>query len=169
MKRSYFENVNCVEDLKKQYFALAKKYHSDITGGSDDRMKELNSEYADLYHACKDIHASIKADSEEKYYTAKTPTSEAPKDFINIVSFLLNLKGLEVELCGRWLWISGDTKTHKDILKEMGCRWAAEKSMWSWHYSGDASGHRKRGTSIGQIRSMYGSIAFVTGDTPLLV
>ena len=168
MNTNYFENVNCVEELKKQYFALAKKYHSDITGGSDEKMKELNNEYADLYKTYKDIHASIKEESEEKYYTAKTPTNEAPEDFIKIIAFLLSLKGLEVELCGRWIWISGDTKTHKDLLKEMGCRWAAEKKMWSWHYNGDATGYRKKGTDIGKIRNMYGSMSYRTSDTLLL-
>ena len=85
MRTNYFENVKCVEELKKQYFALAKKYHSDITGGSDDKMKELNNEYADLYKVYKDIHASIKEESTEPYYTAKTLTNEAPEDFIKII------------------------------------------------------------------------------------
>ena len=35
MKTRYFNNVECIEELKKRYFALAKLYHSDITGGSD--------------------------------------------------------------------------------------------------------------------------------------
>jgi len=168
MKAKYFENVNCSEQLKRQYFVLAKKYHSDITGGSDEKMKELNNEYAELYKVYKDIHVSVKDESAEPYYTAKTPTSEAPEDFIKIIAFLLGLKGLEVELCGRWIWISGDTKPHKDLLKDMGCRWSPEKSMWNWHYSGDSAGYRKKGTDIGTIRSMYGSMSFQTGDTPLL-
>lgn len=40
-----FKNITCIEELKKQYFALAKKYHSDLTGGSDEKMKEINAEY----------------------------------------------------------------------------------------------------------------------------
>ena len=55
-----FENVNCVEELKKQYFALAKKYHSDITGQSDEKMKELNNEYSELYKKFKDVHLNTK-------------------------------------------------------------------------------------------------------------
>ena len=163
----YFENVKCVEELKKQYFALAKKYHSDITGQSDDKMKELNNEYSELHKILKDVHASIKENT-EPYYTAKTPTNEAPEDFINIIKFLLSLKGLEVELCGRWIWISGDTKPHKDLLKNMGCKWANEKKMWSWHYNGDATGYKRKGTAIGEIRNLYGSMSFKTSETMLL-
>ena len=56
----YFSNIKTIEELKKQYFALAKKYHSDITGGSDDIMKQINAEYADLHKRYKDIHTSHK-------------------------------------------------------------------------------------------------------------
>lgn len=164
----FFENVKCIEDLKRQYFALAKKYHSDIHGGNDEKMKSLNGEYSKLYEIYKDIHKSIREDSPEEYYTAKTPTNEVPADFINIVKFLLSLKGLEVELCGRWLWIGGDTMTHKELLKEMGCKWSPKKKLWSWHYDGDAAGYRKKGTDMGRIRSMYGSMAFKTDEQLLL-
>ena len=101
MKTRYFSNVNCIEELKKQYFALAKLYHSDITGGSDEAMKAINAEYSELFKTYKDIHKSIKEDAPEETYTATESTKEAPEDFINIIRALLNL-GLSVELCGRW-------------------------------------------------------------------
>jgi curved DNA-binding protein CbpA len=165
----FFENVNCIEELKRQYFALAKKYHSDITGGSDEDMKALNNEYSDLQKKYKDVHASIKEDSEAPYYTAKESTNEAPEDFINIIAFILSLKGVEVELCGRWIWISGDTKQHKDLLKEMGCKWAQNKKMWSWHYNGDKSGYSKRKCKdMGYIRNVYGSVSYRTDEQLLL-
>ena len=100
MKTRYFHNVNCIEELKKQYFALAKLYHSDITGGSDEAMKAINAEYSDLFKVYKDIHKSIKEDAPEETYTAKESTKEAPQDFITIIRALFHL-GLSVELCGR--------------------------------------------------------------------
>ncbi|MHC1722502.1 MAG: molecular chaperone DnaJ [Aminipila sp.] len=164
----YFENINCIEELKRQYFALAKKFHSDITGGSDEDMKALNAEYSEQQKVLKDIHKSVKEDSTEEVYTAKTSTTEAPEDFINIIKFLLDLKGLEVELCGRWIWITGNTKEHKDLLNKMGCKWCNNKKAWSWHYNGDASGYRKKGTNLSTIRNMYGSLSFRTDETLLL-
>ena len=155
----YFSNVNSIEELKKQYFALAKKYHSDITGGSDEIMKEINNEYAELHKKYKDIHKSIKP--EEETYTASEPTSECPEDFINIVNELLKMS-LNVELCGRWLWISGDTKPHKDELKALGCKWSSKKAMWSWHYPED-SVKRHKAKSIEEIRDIYGSVSFFQG------
>lgn len=37
-----------------------------------------------------------------------------------------------VEQCGSWLWISGDTKPHREELKSIGCRWASRKKIWYW-------------------------------------
>lgn len=168
----YFNNVNCIEDLKKQYFALAKKFHSDITGGSDEKMKELNAEYSELHKRYKDIHENVwKAEGEqhEPYYTAKTATKETAEDFINIISFLLGLGGLDVELCGRWIWIGGDTKAHKDLLKQMGCKWCSKKKLWSWHFNGDDTGYKKKGSSMSEIRSKYGSMHFRSDDEQLLL
>lgn len=166
----YFTNVKTIEELKKQYFALAKKYHSDITHGSDEIMKEINSEYSDLFRVYKDVHQSIKEDSTEETYTAKTATNEAPEDFINIIKFLLSLGGLDVELCGRWLWIGGNTKEHKDQLKAMGCKWSSNKKLWSWHYDGDATPYHKRHSQdMSHIRSKYGSVSFESSEDQLLL
>ena len=149
MKTRYFHNVNCIEELKKQYFALAKLYHSDITGGSDDAMKAINAEYSDLFKVYKDIHKSIK--------------ENAPEDFINIIRALLNL-GLSVELCGRWLWITGDTKAVKEDLKKLGCRWSANKKAWSWHYPEDGSRNHKKAWDFNKIRNTYGSVSYTNDE-----
>lgn len=43
MKYKFFQNVDCVEELKKQYKALAFKFHPD-RGGNKDDMQSINSE-----------------------------------------------------------------------------------------------------------------------------
>ena len=65
-----------------------------------------------------------------------------------------------MELCGSWLWIGGETKTHKDELKALGCRWSQKKGLWYWRHEED--GHRwyKGKKSMEEIRSKYGSQVF---------
>ena len=167
--KNYFTNITSIEDLKKQYFALAKKYHSDINGGSDEAMKEINAEYSDLFKVYKDIHKSIKEDSAEETYTAKESTKEAPADFINIIAALLNLDGAEVELCGRWVWIGGNTKTHKDTLNALGCHWSNNKQMWSWHYPEDSVRKHRKASTMAEIRNRYGSVSYKTNEDQLLL
>jgi hypothetical protein len=45
---AYFVSVTSFDDLKKQYRALALKYHPD-TGGSTEAMQEINAEYDVLF------------------------------------------------------------------------------------------------------------------------
>lgn len=33
---------------------------------------------------------------------------------------------------GCCIWVSGDTKPHRETLKEFGFRWAPKKSAWYW-------------------------------------
>jgi hypothetical protein len=72
-----------------------------------------------------------------------------------------------VELCGSWLWISGNSKEVKDKLKELGCKWSSNKALW---YYTDAP-FRKRGKkawTLDQIRNTHGSKKIKYGINNLL-
>jgi len=43
------------------------------------------------------------------------------------------LDGVTMDLCGSWLWVGGNTKTHKEALKALGFRWASKKKLWYFH------------------------------------
>lgn len=45
----YFKNVNTLEDLRKQYKELLKKFHPDNPEGSTEATQEINSEYDELF------------------------------------------------------------------------------------------------------------------------
>ncbi|MDE1315479.1 hypothetical protein MEG05_15585 [Vibrio aestuarianus] len=44
-----------------------------------------------------------------------------------VISELAKLDGLNLEVCGNWIWISGETKKHKDSIKELGCYFSRKK------------------------------------------
>lgn len=44
----WFTDVRTVEDLRKQYRKLLKKYHPDNSGGSVEATQEINREYDEL-------------------------------------------------------------------------------------------------------------------------
>lgn len=50
-----------------------------------------------------------------------------------------HLPGISIELVGCWLWVSGETKTVKDNLKDAGFRWNRKREKWSWHAGGDVN------------------------------
>ena len=45
----YFNNINTLEELKKQYKKLAMKYHPDRPNGSEEIMKQVNNEYEKMF------------------------------------------------------------------------------------------------------------------------
>ena len=145
----YFENCQTLDDLKAAYRAAALANHPD-RGGDTAAMQEINAEYETRFNEPKAAQV-----------TGQT-TTEVPADFITIISELIRLDGLEVELCGRWLWIGGNTFRHKDALKAAGCRWCKHKGLWSWHHAEEGD-HRSRGRKdMDDIRSKYGSKVFST-------
>lgn len=152
MKR-FFSQCRTAEELKKLYHKLAKKYHSDNTNGNDDMMKSINAEYTEMWEKLKDIHFSYE---KQEYWeeTGDRKTSEVAEEFIHIVTVLSNLD-LSIEMCGSWLWISGNTLDCKDVLKAEGCRWS--KSKHKWYFTHNPYRKPRRNYSMNQIRDMFGS------------
>ena len=153
---TYFHNPANLDELKKQYKNLAQKHHPDV-GGDTAAMQAINAEYEERFEVLKRTQNTQAAEDA----TGKTKaTTESAGDFIAIVSLLLSLDGLEVELCGRWLWIGGNTRAHKELLKAAGCRWSSSKKLWSWHFAEDGDRWHRGTKSMSQIRCKYGSTAF---------
>ena len=155
----YFTNCATLDDLKRAYRAAAMQNHPD-RGGNVETMQAINAEYEKRFEELKHHqNAAAAADT-----TGKTrATTETAGDFIRIVSELLKLDGLTVELCGRWLWISGDTLKHKEQLKAIGCRWSSTKKMWSWHFAEEGDTWSRGRRSMDQIRRKYGSTVYTNG------
>ena len=150
----YFNGINSLDGLKKAYRRLAMKHHPD-RGGNPEVMKEINNEHDRLFEVLKANHNKT-ADEHHQ-------TTETPEEFRNIIEALLKLNGLDIELCGSWLWIGGNTKEHKDRLKALGCRWSNNKKLWYWHHKEDGSRWHKGHSTMSDIRNKYGSQIFKGG------
>lgn len=143
--------LETLEDVKKQYKALAKKHHPDIGGNTED-TKAINNEYEYLFGRYKNTHKN--ADGET--YRSAEPTTETPLEFIHIVDQLVKMGGVTVELCGSWLWLTGSTREHKDEIKALGFRWSPNKQAWYYHH-GAYKKRAKNKYTMSDIRNMFGS------------
>lgn len=150
----WFVNPTTLEELKAQYKKLAFAHHPDM-GGSTEEMQEINAEYEIL---CREL-ATVHKNAAGEYYSSPVDKAEAPEEFIEIIEKLIHMDGIDVELCGSWLWVTGNTRAHKDELKEMRFRWSPNKAAWYFHHGA----FRKKGEkllSLDEIRDMYGSEKF---------
>ncbi len=142
--KKYFENCKTLNELKTAYRTLAKENHPDC-GGSVEIMQEINRQYEMTFN-------TIKNDSEQEIHTVETAS-----DFIQIINALMKIKGIKVELCGSWLWISGNTYRVRNQISSSGCRWSKSKKMWYWRPADEAFKPRRGNMDIDEIRHKYGS------------
>lgn len=158
----WFSNINNLDELKKVYHSLALKYHPDCGNdtASEDIMKAINNEYGIMFDRLKTAQNSAGGEKQ---------TTETAEEFINIFNELLRLNDIVIELCGRWLWISGNTKQYKELLKNAGCKWAPKKQMWSWHHEEDGSASYRGKATMEQIRDKYGSQILSASQHPTTV
>ena len=117
----YFNNCKSLNEVKAQYKALVKLHHPDISGyDSTAVMQEINKEYSfAIVNIAKGSNMAT-AEMESEILNA-----ENYKKACGIVS---NLQGVTVELCGAWLWVSGNTFAYKDILKGAGFNTCTHKT-----------------------------------------
>jgi len=147
MAIKWFTNCKTLTQLKSEYKRLAKLHHPDC-GGDEKTMIEINNEFDYL---CK-ILPKETATGE----TYQPSEEEAPEKFREAVSATLNMDGVTVELCGAWLWVTGNTYPNRDRLKAAGYRFSKNKAAWYWHDEDSISHSRKR-YSLDEIRLMHGS------------
>ena len=134
------------------------KHHPDM-GGDTRTMQEINAEHDRVFKIFKD-----RQNREAQDPTSETkPTTETPEEFRAIVEALLKIQGIEIELCGAWLWIGGDTYPVKDDLKAAGCLFSRSKKKWYWRHAEDGATWSRGKTSMAEIRSKYGS-SWIKGE-----
>ena len=144
----YFAACTTLEELKKEYRRLAMIHHPDH-GGDTATMQAINGEYSEAFARLQNQHNAAADEAHQ--------TTETPEEFITIISQLLRFPGLTVELCGSWLWITGETYAIKDQLKAAGCRWSSSKKAWYWHHPEEGHRWHKGTATMSDIRTKYGS------------
>ena len=70
---------------------------------------------------------------------------------------------IHIEICGTWIWVSGDTYPARDALKALGFHWAHKKQMWHW--TPDTKRQRTKAMSMEWIRDKHGSLVLTEEET----
>ena len=166
----YFKDVNTLEELRRQYRDLLKKYHPDNANGSTQATQEINAEYDRLFKALKNRHESKSADNKES--NAKTDFNNMKYDFSEdqrlreMLNKIIGFHGITIEIIGNWIW-AFDSYGYRKELKELGFKYAANKKAWYYHTETFRKKSHKSLT-MDDIRNYYGSTEVETGQRRLL-
>ena len=111
-----------------------------------------------MFAKVKDIHKNAKGETYTKENT------ETANQFRDIIDALLRMKGVEIEVIGCFIWLSGNTKEHKDGIKAMGFKWHSKKKMW-YKSPEDYRKKSRRNYDMDEIREMYGTSGKMYGNS----
>lgn len=106
-------------DIKAAYRKACSLYHPDRNPAGQEMMKLVNQ----AYEALKDFSGDVTDHHQQNY-------GEAINEALNAIITL----GLEIEICGSWVWVSSNTKLYREVLKAAGYKWAP-KMCWYFHPS----------------------------------
>lgn len=141
-------------EVKEIYRNLARENHPD-KGGDDEKMKLINEAYETIQEQYSFVNIGRKFEEDENFWNIDDPEMEEAYKSIS------HLEGIEIEICGLWMWVTGETYKVKEQLKEAGLFYASRKMAWGWKPKNSTSKSRGR-TSLNNIRSKYGSSTLPT-------
>ena len=155
---TYFKDINTLEESRSQYKKLLKKYHPDQPEGSEEATKAINVEYEKLFKMLKDRHDTHSTNKTESNTSYKDMKYDFEEDELlrEILQKVITFDGITIEICGSWIWLSGNTYQYRKDLKGIGFKWASQKKQWYWHSDSYIKKSRKT-LSMDDIRNYYGS------------
>lgn len=153
---NYFEECKTQDEFKQRYRELAKQNHPDL-GGCSEAMKAINDEYE------KEFRENYRKSGAKYEGVDVEDLLNEDRELREKLYAVLGINGIDIELVGTWIWIEGDSRPVKDVLKRNGFRWARKKSAWYFH----TGAYRKRGKksfTLDEIRSRHGSSIIKNGS-----
>ena len=130
------------KDIKQAYRKAAQKYHPDRSPASLEMMQLVNA----AYDVLRDVENGVEAKGDNHDYG----------DLVNAALNAIMGLGLTIEICGAWVWLTGNTKPHKEVLKSAGFMWAPKKMQWYFRPD-DFKSRNHKAWSMDEIRNRYGS------------
>lgn len=98
--------------------------------------------------------------SNKQYSTEHLNFSDIDDGFKDIIEKIMAFPGLLIEICGRWVWVSDDTKKYRQEFGKngLGLNFAPKKKMWYWRPEEEKSRRSRGNVDMDSIRRMYGSV-----------
>ena len=156
------EDLKDVNTLRAAYKRLLIKYHPDNNkNDTTGMMQEINAEYDLLFQQLKDTYEHSDNYKKQTDRQKQAYDWEKDKQLRAIIVALSKFAGLEIELCGTWVYVRGETYPYRKELKVLGMNYNRQKKCWIIHFD-DYYKYHKKSVSMSHIRDKYGSVIIQT-------
>lgn len=133
-------------DIKLAYKKACAKFHPDRNPAGLEIMKMVN--------VANDVLKAFDGSA-----TVSEDAAQYGDEMASALNSISNFSFI-IEICGAWVWVTGETKQYKEELKAAGFKWAPKKKCW-YFKPADAKRSRSFGDySMQAIREKYGSVQF---------
>lgn len=103
----------------------------------------------EAYEALKNFAGEISLDEDSTNFG---------EELNNAINAIINLDGISIEVCGAWVWVTGETKKHAQALGKKGAGFYYASKKQAWYFRPADFKSRGRGKhSLDEIRAKYGS------------
>lgn len=144
---NYFKDCTNIEEVKARYRDLAKQFHPD-RGGDTATMQAINAAYS--------IAVIQIARGEKRTEQEINDILTDNEKYRYAIDAIINIPGINIELVGSWIWVTGDTKPHRETLKNALFFWASKKLAWYFRTS-EYKCKSQHPQDLDEIRNKYGS------------
>jgi hypothetical protein len=117
----FFQDCENAEQIKSKYRTLAKKHHPDL-GGDEETFKAMNNQYSFVL-------AKFMRDGKLTAEECENAILEN-EAYRAAIDAVIHLDGINIELSGTWIWVSGNTRPHSAALKAAKFLWSPNKQEW---------------------------------------
>lgn len=147
----HFEGITELDAIKLRYKELAKLHHPDL-GGDVETMKLINVQYDQVLTGVYQKSGKTSIEIDELLKDAHEVRAKLYE--------IATISGINIEICGSWIWITGLTKLVKDTLKGAGFFWSPRKTAWYWRKESPIKTFNRGNWDLEKIRSVHGSNSF---------
>lgn len=143
---NFFHDCKTTEEVRKRYQQLAMKHHPDH-GGSTEIMQEINRQYAEASaRASQSNHESEEEAAHDR---------QMSEEYRQVIEAIITIEGINIEIVGNWIWVTGNTYSVRQKLKEAGLQFAGKKK--AWYYRSEEYAATGSKMTLDEIRAKYGS------------
>lgn len=151
-RTNYFKNVETLEDVRVRLIENLQNCNPRYPS-----FKTMLGQYEAAYNAHSADH--VKADGTP--YKAAVSTSA--EEFLHIITSIMAMDGVQVDRVGTWFWASGNTKTYKAELKNLGFWWNRNRGVWQWHDPKEGK-YRPSKKGSGLVKAIHGVTVVKAAD-----